>query len=254
MWPVMTFYTNSAIHMLAHSAWAQALMVMGAAELGLARGKLHSRWWKLATPVALAVSGVAFLVHEQNDWFFARSAFLHHLLGWTLVLGALVPLGARLPAALGRAPVRLRDRADRARGDALLRPRRGADLRPPLAARGGAAPVRRLALAGLVVALCVPAAAWAHASLDERLARLPAAARARRRRSSACTSTRSSTCRRSRCSTTRAATTPGTARVRRDGRRRDRARAADGRRTRSAGTRSRPTRTSSRASGRSACA
>ena len=24
MWPVMTFFTNSAIHMLAHSAWAQA--------------------------------------------------------------------------------------------------------------------------------------------------------------------------------------------------------------------------------------
>ena len=43
MWPVMTFYTNSAIHMLAHSAWAQSLMLMGAAELGLARGKLHSR-------------------------------------------------------------------------------------------------------------------------------------------------------------------------------------------------------------------
>jgi hypothetical protein len=94
MWPVMTFYTNSAIHMLAHSAWAQSLMLMGAAELGLARGKLHSRWWKLATPFALAVSGAAFLVHEQNDWWFARSAFLHHLLGWTLVLGALVPLVA----------------------------------------------------------------------------------------------------------------------------------------------------------------
>jgi hypothetical protein len=92
MWPVMTFYTNSAIHMLAHSAWAQVLMVMGAAELGLARGKLHSRWWKLATPVALAVTGLAFLVHEQNDWLFARSAFLHHLLGWTLLIGALVPL------------------------------------------------------------------------------------------------------------------------------------------------------------------
>jgi hypothetical protein len=92
MWPVMTFYTNSAIHMLAHSAWAQALMLMGAAELGLARGKLHSRWWKLATPIALVISGTAFLVHEQNDWWFARSAFLHHLLGWTLVLGALVPL------------------------------------------------------------------------------------------------------------------------------------------------------------------
>ena len=93
MWPVMTFYTNSAIHMVAHGAWAQALMLMGAAELGLARGKLHSRWWRLAAPVAIAVSGAAFLVHEQNPWFFARSAFLHHLIGWTLVLGAVVPLG-----------------------------------------------------------------------------------------------------------------------------------------------------------------
>jgi hypothetical protein len=92
MWPVMTFYTNSAIHMLAHGAWAQALMVMGAAELGLVRGKLHSRWWKLATPFALFVSGLAFLVHEQNEWLFARSAFLHHLIGWTLVFGALIPL------------------------------------------------------------------------------------------------------------------------------------------------------------------
>jgi hypothetical protein len=92
MWPVMTFYTNSAIHMLAHGAWAQALMVMGAAELGLAKGKLHNRWWRVATPVGLAVSGLAFLVHEQNGWLFARSAFLHHLLGWTLLLGALVPL------------------------------------------------------------------------------------------------------------------------------------------------------------------
>jgi len=92
MWPVMTFFTNSAIHMLAHSAWAQALMVMGAAELGLARRKLHSRWWKLATPVAIAVSGAAFLVHEQNGWFFARSAFLHHLVGWTLVCASVFPL------------------------------------------------------------------------------------------------------------------------------------------------------------------
>src|SRR4051812_24353731 len=92
MWPVMTLYTNSAIHMVAHGAWAQALMVMGGAELGLARGKLHSRWWKLATPIGIAVSGAAFLVHEQNGWFFARSAFLHHLVGWTLVGAALFPL------------------------------------------------------------------------------------------------------------------------------------------------------------------
>jgi hypothetical protein len=93
MWPVMTFYTNSAIHMVAHSTWAQSLMVMGAAELGLARGKLTSRWWRLAAPIGLAVSGVAFLVHEQNPWFFARSAFLHHLMGWTLVASAIFPLG-----------------------------------------------------------------------------------------------------------------------------------------------------------------
>jgi hypothetical protein len=92
MWPVMTFFTNSAIHMVAHGAWAQALMVMGGAELGLAKGKLRSRWWKLATPIGIAVSGAAFLVHEQNDWFFARSAFLHHLVGWTLIGAALFPL------------------------------------------------------------------------------------------------------------------------------------------------------------------
>ena len=92
MWPVMAFFTNSAIHMVAHSVWAQALMVMGAAELGLAKGKLKSRWWGLAAPVGIALSGVAFLVHEQNPWFFARAAFLHHLIGWTLITAALVPL------------------------------------------------------------------------------------------------------------------------------------------------------------------
>jgi hypothetical protein len=92
MWPVMTFYTNSAIHMIAHGTWAEALMAMGAAELGLAKGKLHSRWWKLAAPFGIAMSGLAFLVHEQNPWFFGRAAFLHHLMGWTLVVAALFPL------------------------------------------------------------------------------------------------------------------------------------------------------------------
>jgi hypothetical protein len=92
LWPVMAFFTNSAIHMIAHGAWAQALMVMGAAELGLAKGKLHNRWWHLAAPVGIAVSGIAFLVHEQNAWYFARSAFLHHLMGWSLLGLALIPL------------------------------------------------------------------------------------------------------------------------------------------------------------------
>jgi hypothetical protein len=85
MWPVMAFFTNSAIHMVAHGSWAQALMAMGGAELGLAKGKLKSRWWKLATPIGICVSGIAFLIHEQNTWFFARAAFRHHLMGWTLI-------------------------------------------------------------------------------------------------------------------------------------------------------------------------
>ena len=67
-------------------------MLAGGAELGLVRGRLHSRWWRLTWPLAFAVTGTAFLVHEQNAWWFARSAFLHHLLGWTFLLGALVPL------------------------------------------------------------------------------------------------------------------------------------------------------------------
>jgi hypothetical protein len=92
MWPVMTFYTNSAMHMLAHGAWAEVLMVAGAVELALVRGKLQSPTWRLAMAVAFAVSGVAFLVHEQNAWLFQRSSFLHHLLGWTLLLAAVFPL------------------------------------------------------------------------------------------------------------------------------------------------------------------
>jgi hypothetical protein len=92
LWPVMTFYTNSAIHMLAHGAWAQVLTLAGAVELALVRGKLESRWWRLAMSAGFVVSGVAFLVHEQNAWLFQRSSFLHHLLGWTLLFGAIFPL------------------------------------------------------------------------------------------------------------------------------------------------------------------
>jgi hypothetical protein len=92
MWPVMTFYTNSTIHMLAHGSWAQVLMLAGGAELGVASGKLRSPYWRLCTVVAMLVSGTAFLVHEQQHWLFSRAAFLHHTLGWTLVLGAVFPL------------------------------------------------------------------------------------------------------------------------------------------------------------------
>jgi len=91
MWPVMVFFTNSTIHMVAHGSWAQVLMLAGAAELGLAREKLRSPLWHLTSCLALLVSGTAFLVHEQNDWFFQRSSFLHHALGWTAIIGAVFP-------------------------------------------------------------------------------------------------------------------------------------------------------------------
>jgi hypothetical protein len=92
MWPVMTFFTNSTLHMLAHGAWAEVLMFAGAVELALVRGKLQSSWWRLAMTSAFVVSGAAFLVHEQNSWLFQRSSFLHHLLGWTLLVAAVFPL------------------------------------------------------------------------------------------------------------------------------------------------------------------
>lgn len=96
MWPVMVFFTNSTVHMLAHSAWAQVMMLAGAAELGLVSGKLRSDWWKLAVPAMFAVSGAAFLIHEANPWLYSRSAFVHHVCGWTLLVGALFPLGSAL--------------------------------------------------------------------------------------------------------------------------------------------------------------
>ena len=92
MWPVMTFFTNSTIHMVAHGAWAQVMMFAGAAELGLAKGKLRNPLWRLAIPFAFLVSGLAFLLHEQNPWFFQRSSFLHHFLGWLMVIGVVFPL------------------------------------------------------------------------------------------------------------------------------------------------------------------
>jgi hypothetical protein len=92
MWPVMTFYTTSTIHMVAHGAWAQTMMLAGAAELGLASGKLQNGLWRLALPFAVVVSGSALLLHERNPWFFQRSSFLHHLLGWTLLVFAIFPL------------------------------------------------------------------------------------------------------------------------------------------------------------------
>ena len=92
MWPVMVLFTNSTLHVVAHGAWAQAMMLAGAANLGVAAGKLRSQLWLLTVPLAFVVSGAAFLVHEQNPWLYSRSAFIHHLAGWLLIGGAVFPL------------------------------------------------------------------------------------------------------------------------------------------------------------------
>jgi hypothetical protein len=96
IWVIVIFSTFSTMHLVAHSLWAEAAMIAGAVQLAVVRGKLTSPRWSLVTSGALFFSGVAFLVHEQNGWLFSRSAFLHHTIGWTLVVAALFPLGAAL--------------------------------------------------------------------------------------------------------------------------------------------------------------
>jgi hypothetical protein len=92
MFPVTVFFTNSTVHMLAHGAWAQVMMLAGGAHLALARGKLVSPYWRLTMPLAFGVSGAAFLIHETNGWLYSRSAFVHHLAGWALLSGAFFTL------------------------------------------------------------------------------------------------------------------------------------------------------------------
>jgi hypothetical protein len=96
IWVITIFSTFSTMHLVAHAVWAEAAMIAGGVQLAVVRGKLASpRWW-LVTSAALFVSGVAFLVHEQNTWLFSRSAFLHHTIGWSLVVASLFPLGAAI--------------------------------------------------------------------------------------------------------------------------------------------------------------
>ena len=146
---IAVFSTFSTLHLVAHSVWAQAATAAGAVELARVRGRLHSQYWSLVTAGALFISGASFLVHEQNGWLFARSAFLHHLIGWTLVVASRVPARRGDPSAPRAVGVRVRADVRRVRGDAVLRPRRRVDLRSPLRACGrqavetAAAPRRR---------------------------------------------------------------------------------------------------------------
>jgi hypothetical protein len=91
LWLITIFSTFSTMHLLAHALWAQAALVAGAVELALVRGKLRSPRWSLVPALALFLSGLSFLVHEQNDWLYSRSAFLHHAIGWMLVAASLFP-------------------------------------------------------------------------------------------------------------------------------------------------------------------
>jgi hypothetical protein len=96
LWVITIFSTFSTMHLLAHAVWAQAALLAGAVQLAVVRGKLTSSSWSLVPGFALLVSGIAFLVHEQNDWLYARSSFLHHAIGWMLVVASLFPLGQAL--------------------------------------------------------------------------------------------------------------------------------------------------------------
>jgi hypothetical protein len=93
LWLVAALSTFSTLHLIAHSIWAQTAMIAGAVELALVRGVLRRPAWALVTAGMLSVSGASFLVHEQNGWLFARSAFLHHMVGWVLIVSSLIPLG-----------------------------------------------------------------------------------------------------------------------------------------------------------------
>ena len=96
IWVIVVFSTFSTMHLIAHAIWAQAAMIAGGVELAVVRGKLASPRWSLVAAAALLASGVSFLVHEQNPWLYSRAAFLHHLIGWMLVIVVLFPLGRAL--------------------------------------------------------------------------------------------------------------------------------------------------------------
>ena len=46
----------------------------------------------LTMPLAFVVSGATFLSHEQHGWLYGRAPLIHHVCGWTLIVGAIFPL------------------------------------------------------------------------------------------------------------------------------------------------------------------
>ena len=121
LWLVTVYSTFSTMHLVAHAVWAQAALVAGAVQLAIVRGKLQSPRWSLAIAAGLLVSGLAFLVHERNAWLYSRSAFLHHAIGWMLVVLALIPLAQVLRPRQVLLPHRVRSHLRAPRGPALRR-------------------------------------------------------------------------------------------------------------------------------------
>ena len=218
-----------------------------------AREAAQRRAWRLAMPLALVVSGAAILVHEQNGWFFARAAFLHHVVGWTLSSArssrSSAPSGPARPGwQLGvRAHAGRRSRSSSTR-IATSRRSSATSRRSPGRRTGEARCSRRCCSA-----LAVARGGFGACARGRRPRRSGSGWRARRRASSSASTSASRRC-------------PNAIGSRREGPPRLRARRArDGRRvvapvggcraapTRCAGRRSRPTATSSRASSPSAC-
>lgn len=96
LWLIAALSTFSTLHLVAHSIWAQAAMIAGGVQIAVVRGTLTSPRWSLVTAAALLATGASFLIHEQNGWLFSRSAFLHHAVGWVLVVSAIFPIGQAL--------------------------------------------------------------------------------------------------------------------------------------------------------------
>jgi hypothetical protein len=96
LWLIAALSTFSTLHLVAHSIWAQAAMIAGGVQIAVVRGTLTSPRWSFVTAAALFATGASFLIHEQNGWLFSRSAFLHHAVGWVLVVSAIFPIGQAL--------------------------------------------------------------------------------------------------------------------------------------------------------------
>jgi len=126
MWGVAVLASGSTIHLLAHFTWAQVMMLAGGAYLGLARGKLQHRSWRLTMPLALGVSGLAFLGHGRRPF----------------------PARRGVPAALPLLParVRLADRAAAPERTAGARRRRARRDASPLAPPAGAVDLGKSAM------------------------------------------------------------------------------------------------------------